>query len=186
VILITTLTTFIAILRGASIMKTLMIAMTVSLTTGLAVTQQALADYDSVGAALFGGVAGAVIGGAVGGRNGAAIGAAIGGITGATASSQSPQYQSRQYDDYPPAYARAPVRTTYYTSYTPVTYYPVAQPATYYSTTYYPAYQEAYPVRQVTYYRNEYRDHPRNHRYSHDHGWRRDRYERYDRYDRGY
>lgn len=167
-------------------MKTLMIATIVSLTTGLVVTQPAFADYDSVGAALFGGVAGAVIGSAVGGRQGAAVGAAIGGFSGAIASTQQRQYHERQE-----VYTRAPARTTYYAAAVPVTYHRETYPSNYYptshySTTYYPAHEEVYPVRQVTYYVNEYRGYHHDRRYSHDRGWRRDRHERYDRYDRGY
>jgi len=131
-------------------MKKLMIATILTVTTGVAVVQPAFADYDPVGSALIGGVAGAVIGHAVGGRNGAAVGAAIGGVSGAViASSQPRSYYERT------VYQR-PVQTTYYAAPAPVTYYRTAY----------------YPVRQVAYYGDDDRG------YYHDRGWHRDWHDR--------
>ncbi len=153
-------------------MKKLMIATILTVTTGVAVMQPAFADYDPVGSALIGGVAGAVIGHAVGGRNGAAVGAAIGGVSGALVATQPRPYYERT------VYER-PVQATYYAAPAPVTYYRTAY----------------YPVRQVTYYgdddRGYYRDrdwHDRGwHRGWHDGDWRgRDWHDRDDDHDRGY
>ncbi len=133
-------------------MKKLMLATILTVTTGMAVVQPAFADYDPVGSALIGGVAGAVIGHAVGGRNGAAVGAAIGGVGGALVATQPRPYYERT------VYER-PVQTTYYAAPAPV--YAAPAPVTYYRTAY-------YPVRQVAYYGDGDRG------YYHDHGWRRD------------
>ncbi|MDE2420120.1 MAG: glycine zipper 2TM domain-containing protein [Gammaproteobacteria bacterium] len=126
-----------------------MLATILTVTTGMAVVQPAFADYDPVGSALIGGVAGAVIGHAVGGRNGAAVGAAIGGVSGALVATQPRPYYERT------VYER-PVQTAYYAAPAPVTYYRTAY----------------YPVRQVTYYGGGYGDGDRG--YYHDRGWHRD------------
>lgn len=145
-------------------MKKLMIATIVTLTTGMAVVQPAFADYDPVGSALLGSVAGAVIGHAVGGRNGAAVGAAIGGVGGAIIATNQP----RTYYERTQVYEPAPVRTTYYAAPAPVSYYP---------TEYYPQREVVYPVRQVAYYRAY--DHDRSwHRDWQDRGWHRDWHDR--------
>lgn len=149
-------------------MKKLMIATIVTLTTGMAVVQPAFADYDPVGSALLGGVAGAVIGHAVGGRNGAAVGAAIGGVGGAIIATNQP----RTYYERTRVYEPAPVRTTYYAAPAPVSYYP---------TEYYPQREAVYPVRQVAYYGDGYRSYYHDREWNHDRGWHRD----WD-HDRGY
>lgn len=121
------------------------------LTTSAAIAQPALADYDTVGSALIGGVAGAVIGQAIGGRQGAAVGAAIGGVSGALASQPRSYYYDRGYE-------RAPVTYTQ-------TYYQTPAPVAYYSTSYYPVRTRVvYPVRYVEY---------DGYRYHRDNGWHR-------------
>ena len=50
--------------------------------------QEAAAQGNTLGGAIFGGAAGAIVGGAVGGRNGAAAGAIIGAATGAAIGAQ--------------------------------------------------------------------------------------------------
>ena len=136
-------------------MKKLMLATILTVSSGVAVVQPAFADYDPVGSALIGGVAGAVIGHAVGGRHGAAVGAAIGGVSGALVATQPRPYYDR------------PVQTTYYA--TPAPVYAAPAPVTYYRTAY-------YPVRQVTYYGGGYGDGDRS--YYHERGWRRDWHDR--------
>jgi hypothetical protein len=127
---------------GVSIMKKLMIATILTVTTGLAVVQPAFADYDPLGSALIGGVAGAVIGHAVGGRNGAYVGAALGGVGGAVIASNQRPYYGNSYSEQRTVYER-PVQTAYYAAPAPVAYYP---------NTYYQQREVAYPVRQVAYY----------------------------------
>jgi uncharacterized protein YcfJ len=66
-----------------------MIAGAACLTLALAMpVQQAAAQENIIGGALFGGAAGAIIGGAAGGRGGAAAGAIIGAATGAALGAQ--------------------------------------------------------------------------------------------------
>jgi uncharacterized protein YcfJ len=157
---------------GVSIMNKLMIATILTVTTGMVVAQPAFADYDPVGSALIGGVAGAVIGHAVGGRNGAYVGAALGGVGGAVIASNQRPYYGNSYSEQRtvyerPAYER-PLQTTYYTQPASVAYYP---------TTYYQQREVAYPVRQVAYdgggdygydrsWHREWREHDGG-----DHGW---------------
>ncbi len=137
-------------------MKKLLIATILTVTTGVAVVQPAFADYDPVGSALLGGVAGAVIGHAVGGRNGMAVGAAIGGVSGAViAENQRPYY-----------YERAPV------VYRQPAYYAAPAPVAYYPTAYYPDREVVYPVHRVAYYGDGYRG------YDHDRAWHRDWHDR--------
>ena len=142
-------------------MNKLMIA--TILTASVAAAQPALADYDTVGSAVIGGLAGAVIGHAVGGRQGAAVGAAIGGVSGAVLSSGQRSYYEGGYDR---GYERAPV------TYTQQTYYREPAPVAYYPAAYYPVREQVvYPVTYTTEYRG-YRHHRDNgwHR-----GWDRDR-----------
>jgi uncharacterized protein YcfJ len=140
-------------------MNKLMIASV--LTMGVVVAQPAMADYDTVGSAVVGSLAGAVIGHAVGGRNGAAVGAAIGGVSGAVIGSNSRGYYSGgYYEREPVAYRPAPVYER-----TQVVY---AQPQ--------PVYY-AQPVRQVyvqpvVYERESY---GYGFRHGWHHGWDRDR-----------
>ncbi len=136
------------------------------------VAQPALADYDTVGSAVIGGVAGAVIGHAVGGRNGAAVGAAIGGVSGAVISANSRGYSSGGYYEQS-EYRPAPVYTR-----TQVVY---AQPA--------PVYYQPAPVyyQPVRYERVVYPAYGYGFRHGWHHGWDRDRdYDRGDREFRGY
>jgi hypothetical protein len=155
---------------GVLIMNKLMIATILTVTTGFAGTQPAFADYDPLGSALIGGVAGAVIGHAVGGRNGAVVGAALGGVSGAViASNERPNYENSYYQQRI-VYER-PVQTAYYAAPAPVAYYP---------TTYYQQREVVYPVRQVTYYgdgdryrgwHHEWREHDYEDHGWHDHDW---------------
>jgi hypothetical protein len=122
--------------------------------TSALVVQPAMADYDTVGSALVGGVAGAVIGQAVGGRNGAAVGAAIGGVGGVVLSENKHRYYERA-----PVVYRQPAPVSYYQGYSE----------------YQPVREVAYPVRQVVYYDHEDRgyNHDWHHGWDHDwhHGW---------------
>jgi hypothetical protein len=131
-------------------MNKLLIAMILTVSTGMIVAQPAFADYDPVGSTLIGGITGAVIGHAVGGRNGAYVGAALGGMSGAViGSNQRPYYGNSYYQ-----------QTAYYPP-TPVNYYP---------TTYYEEREVAYPVHQVIYYGDG--DHYRSwHHEWHEHEW---------------
>ena len=64
-------------------------ALTALLAIGVcAPVQQAAAQANTLGGALFGGVAGAIVGGAIGGNNGAAAGAVLGAATGAAIGAQ--------------------------------------------------------------------------------------------------
>jgi hypothetical protein len=174
---------------GVWIMSKLLISMILTVATGLAVAQPAFADYDPVGSALIGGVAGAVIGHAVGGRNGAYVGAALGGVSGAMIASNQRPYYENSYSEQSNVYER-PVQTTYYTEPAPVAYYP---------TTYYQQREVAYPVRQVTYYgdgdrgygrgwHREWREHDEGHHW-HDHNedyhWHDHDSQNRDEHDRG-
>ncbi|WP_410211538.1 glycine zipper family protein [Aquirhabdus sp.] len=114
-------------------MNKMIIASVFTVMSALAV-QPAMADYDTVGSALVGGVAGAVIGHAMGGRNGAAVGAAIGSVGGVVLSANQPH----DYDHRPVVYNQ-PAQPVYYQG------YPEYQPVR----------EVAYPVRQVVYYGNE-------------------------------
>jgi uncharacterized protein YcfJ len=66
----------------------------------LAVTmpaQEAAAQNNTLGGALFGGAAGAIVGGAIGGGRGAAIGAVIGAGTGAAIGSEGDRRRGGYY-----------------------------------------------------------------------------------------
>ena len=148
------------------------------LTMGVVVAQPALADYETVGSAVIGSVAGAVIGHAVGGRNGAAVGAAIGGVSGAVISSNSRGYYSNNsgysngyYERDAVAYRPAPVYER-----TQVVY---AQPAPVYYAP--PVREVVYPVR---YERVVYPSYGYGFRHGWHHGWNRDDDRGYDRGDR--
>ncbi len=135
-------------------MNKIVIASVFTMTSAL-VVQPAMADYDTVGSALVGGVAGAVIGHAVGGRNGAAVGAAIGGVSGAMLAANQPRYYER-----PPVVYSQPAPVTYYQGYSQ----------------YQPVREVVYPVRQVVYYGDEDRGYYHEHEwrgYDHDRGWHR-------------
>lgn len=139
---------------------------------GAVVAQPALADYDTVGSAVIGSVAGAVIGHAVGGRNGAAVGAAIGGVSGAVISANTPR---GYYEREPVAYRPAPVYER-----TQVVY---AQPAPVYYAQPAPVYYAA-PVR---YERVVYPAYGYGFRHGWHHGWDHDRgYDRDDHDFHGY
>ncbi len=158
-------------------MNKLMIASV--LTMGVVVAQPALADYDTVGSAVIGSVAGAVIGHAVGGRQGAAVGAAIGGVSGAVISSNSRGYYSGgYYEREPVAYRPAPVYQR-----TQVVY---SQPApVYYSQPVREVYVQ--PVRTVVYPVGYERvSYGYGFRKGWHHGWDRDRYDRDNHEFRGY
>lgn len=63
----------------------------------VAPVQEAAAQENILGGALFGGAAGAIIGGAVGGRSGAAAGAIIGAGTGAALGAQMERRHTGYY-----------------------------------------------------------------------------------------
>jgi hypothetical protein len=74
------------------------VAATAGLVIALAMfAQEAAAQENILGGALFGGAAGAIIGGAVGGRGGAAAGAIIGAGTGAALGAQMERRRGGYY-----------------------------------------------------------------------------------------